>query len=61
MFVGAVDADRIRYYGGIARYNFLRSPHPSYCGSVRNVNPTGGLSYSGAYNASGQWPSLTII
>lgn len=63
-WVGASDADRIKYEGSTARYWWLRSPNPTYAGSVRSVNPSGVLyngSYGGAYGADGVVPACCII
>lgn len=60
LFVGAENADRIKSYGGSARYWWLRSPSPWGAGNVRYVTPAGALSSSYAYNADGGVAGLVI-
>ena len=60
-WVGASDADRIKYEGSTARYWWLRSPYPTYAGSVRRVNPSGVLYSNDAYSAFGVVPACCII
>lgn len=61
LYDGATDADRIKYYGGAARYWFLRSPYPSSASGVRNVNSSGALISSGyAAGTNGCVAGLTI-
>ncbi len=60
-WVGAKDADRIKYEGSTARYWWLRSPLPTYASHVRYVNPSGVLNYDYAYNARGVVPACCII
>ena len=51
LYVGATNADRIKYQSATARYWFLRSPHPSFASLVRYVNTDGSL-YSGSGGAA---------
>ena len=60
LFVGAENADRVKSYGGSARYWWLRSPYPWSAGDVRYVTPAGALYYSGALNANGGVAGLVI-
>lgn len=60
MFIGASNDDRIRYQGGVARYYWLRSPHPSYASNERLVYPSGALSDSVAYNTNGVSAGLCL-
>lgn len=60
-WVGASDADRIKYEGTTARYWWLRSPHPTHAYYVRSVNPSGVLSYNYADGACGVVPACCII
>ena len=60
-WVGASDADRIKYEGSTARYWWLRSPYPTYAYGVRGVNPSGVLNYHYAHNAYGVVPACCII
>lgn len=61
-WVGASDADRIKYEGSTARYWWLRSPYPTYAGNVRNVGASGVLHNDyGAYVADGVVPACCII
>ena len=60
-WVGASDADRIKYEGSTARYWWLRSPYPTYAGLVRCVSPSGVLSDISAFSASGVVPACCII
>ena len=59
-WVGASDADRIKYEGTTARYWWLRSPYPTYASDVRNVKPSGVLSYNSANVAYGVVPACCI-
>ena len=59
-WVGASDADRIKYDGTTARYWWLRSPHPIYASNVRSVNPSGALNGNFVYNANGIVPTFCI-
>lgn len=60
-WVGASDADRIKYEGTTARYWWLRSPYPTIANNVRGVNPSGVLDLSNAHHASGVVPACCII
>ena len=60
-WVGASDADRIKYEGSTARYWWLRSPDPTGALSVRVVSTSGVLSNDGAYHAYGVVPACCII
>ena len=60
-WVGASDADRIKYEGSTARYWWLRSPYPTYAHIVRNVNTSGVLSNNYACGAHGVVPACCII
>lgn len=60
LFVDATNEDRIKSYGGSARYWWLRSPYPWYAYDVRHVSPTGTLNDSGASNAGGGVAGLVI-
>ena len=60
-WVGASDADRIKYEGSTARYWWLRSPYPTYAHIVRNVNTSGVLSNNYACGAHGAVPACCII
>lgn len=61
LYVGATNADRIKYGNGAARVWWLRSPNPSSAGNERHVN-TGG-SLNSYYASNGYWavPGLDII
>lgn len=60
-WVGASDADRIKYEGSTARYWWLRSPHPTLANYVRGVYPSGVLSGNNASRAYGVVPACCII
>lgn len=61
MFVGAENVDRIKSYGGSARYWWLRSPGPWHADGVRDVSPAGALSNGGgAYYTVGGVAGLVI-
>ncbi len=60
-WVGASDADRIKYEGSAARYWWLRSPYPTYANRVRGVSTSGVLSSSVADDAYGVVPACCII
>ena len=60
LFVDAANDDRIKSYGGAARYWWLRSPSPWNANDVRSVAPSGSLSSSSASNASGGVAGLVI-
>lgn len=60
-WVGASDADRIKYEGSTARYWWLRSPHPTLAGHVRYVYPSGVLNVTSASAATGVVPACCII
>lgn len=61
MYVGATNADRIKYGNGAARVWWLRSPHPSNAPSERCVDTDGSLNRSSASNGSWAVPGLDII
>lgn len=60
MFVGAENVDRIKSYGGSARYWWLRSPYPWVADGVRHVTPAGALYLGNAYSADGGVAGLVI-
>lgn len=60
-WVGASDADRIKYEGTTARYWWLRSPYPTLAYYVRDVNTSGVLDGSRASGAYGVVPACCII
>lgn len=53
LYVGAENADRIKYYNNSARYWWLRSPRPSHSYFVRGVLTSGALGSSGADGSGG--------
>lgn len=59
-WVGASDADRIKYEGSTARYWWLRSPNPVSTLNVRSVNTSGVLGGGDASNAYGVVPTFCI-
>lgn len=60
-WVGATDADRIKYENTIARYWWLRSPFPTNANYVRVVHPAGALNIIYAYGAYGVVPACCIV
>ena len=60
-WVGASDADRIKYEGSTARYWWLRSPNPTDASGVRYVRASGVLNSHNAINANGVVPACCII
>lgn len=60
-WVGASNADRIKYDGTIARHWWMRSPHPAYAGVVRNVFPSGIIDAQSANHALHIVPACCII
>lgn len=60
MFVGAENVDRVKSYGGSARYWWLRSPYPWLANDVRFVSPAGVLHYDDANGARGGVAGLVI-
>lgn len=60
MFIGASNDDRIRYQGGVARYYWLRSPHPSSASNERRVHPSGALDSNSANYANGVSAGLCL-
>lgn len=60
-WVGASDADRIKYEGSTARYWWLRSPNPTNASGVRIVNTSGVLDHDSAGSAYGVVPACCII
>lgn len=59
-YVGATDADRIKYRAGSARAWRLRTPTNYYAGYVRNVTSSGALNNYYAYFALGWSPACRI-
>ncbi|MBR5182421.1 MAG: BppU family phage baseplate upper protein [Erysipelotrichaceae bacterium] len=58
---GLTQAELIhRDKGGTARYDWLRSPNPSYASNARNVGTDGSLNYSIAVGALGVAPACII-
>jgi len=60
-WVGASDADRIKYEGSTARYWWLRSPNPTNANGVRSVSTSGVLNSHNANHANGVVPACCII
>ena len=60
LYVGATNADRIKYQGSSARYWFLRSPNPSSANYVHHVNLDGSISHNGAAGTRGAVAGLSI-
>lgn len=60
-WVGASDADRIKYEGSTARYWWLRSPSPTNAVYVRSVYTSGVLDSGNASGAYGVVPACCII
>ena len=56
LYVDSVNADRIKYQNGTARYWWLRGPNPSYANNVRYVNTDGSLNNNNANNSNGIVP-----
>lgn len=61
LYVGATNADRIKYGNGAARGCWLRSPDPSGASGERVVGTDGSLHYYYAYGGSWAVPGLDII
>lgn len=61
LFDGASNDDRIKTYGGVARYWWLRSPYPSHAFGERNVLPSGALSSNYANGSFGVPAGLTLM
>lgn len=59
-YVGATNADRIKYRAGTARYWWLRTPHASRAHAVRYVSTSGAVHYYYASNALGWSPACKI-
>lgn len=59
-YVGATDADRIKYRGGSARAWRLRTPNYDTAGNVRYVRTSGAIYISSASNALGWAPACRI-
>ena len=55
------DSNRIKYRSGSATYWWLRTPHSTYGGYVRRVNPTGSLNNYLAYDSFGVAPACVIV
>lgn len=60
-WVGATDADRIKYENTTARYWWLRSPYPTSANNVRDVVTSGVLNNGDAHLALGVVPACCII
>ena len=60
LYVGAENADRIKYYNNSARSWWLRSPHGSYTNTERYVNTTGAVSNYNAVNTLAVAPACKI-
>lgn len=62
LYDGATNAERIKKYGGEARYYFHRSPYPwaGFSSIVRYASPSGALGDRNAYYSDGQVLGLTI-
>ncbi len=60
LYVGATNADRIKYQSTTARYWFLRSPYPSNASGVRRVSTDGSLNDRSAHSADGAVAGLSI-
>lgn len=60
-WVGATDADRIKYENTTARYWWLRSPYPTHAYFVRIVRTSGVLNNDYASDAYGVVPACCII
>lgn len=62
LFDGAPNSERIKTYGNVARYWWLRSPYPSYANYPRIVHPSGALNNGGDANYSSGVPAgLTLM
>ena len=61
LFDGASNDDRIKTYGGVARYWWLRSPYPSYANYERFVHPSGALYSYYARDSHGVPAGLTLM
>ena len=59
-YVGATNADRIKYRAGTARSWWLRTPHAPTAVSERHVTTSGALSGNGAYLTLGWAPACKI-
>lgn len=59
-YVGATDADRIKYRAGSTRSWRLRTPGSYYASGVRNVSTTGALYSNGAGGVLGWAPACRI-
>lgn len=60
LYAYAVNADRIKYQNGTARYWWLRGPYPFTAGDVRVIRMDGNLYYRHSYNNHGIVPALCI-
>ena len=60
LFISATQEDRIKYQNGVARYYWLRSPHPSSANVERNVYPSGALYYNDAHSTIGVSAGLVL-
>ena len=60
LYVGAGNADRIKYQGSTARYWWLRSPNPSTARYVHRVYTDGSLGNGGASYSYGIVPALCV-
>lgn len=61
LYVGAVNADRIKYENGVARSWWLRSPHPSHANRVYVVYPAGAHGYYYARSQDGCVPGVCVV
>lgn len=55
------DTNRIKYRNGSAKYWWLRSHNVGGTNFVRNINPSGELCDSSAYNSNGVTPTCCIV
>lgn len=59
-WVGASNADRIKYEGSTACYWWLRSPDPVVADAVRDINVSGVLYYDAPFHMYGVVPTFCI-
>ena len=60
LYAYAVNADRIKYQNGMARYWWLRGSYPFTAGDVRVIRMDGSSYYRNSYNNHGIVPALCI-
>ena len=60
LYVGAGNADRIKYQGSTAKYWWLRSPNSSYANSPRCITPNGSRDSLAARNSVDIVPALCV-